>query len=311
MIGPPATRRPRQTIGRTISGGLFGLLTLASTPAGAQGRLRVIEDQTPIWRPGFFSAAAIVDAGTELDVLGRQGDWYEVHVPSTPGEPVDRGFVASSRVEPIGSERAVSARRNRNPRGLGRRPPVPQASGVAGFGKVTLEQFAASRAFSAVTGSPHGVWLGGGLQYRASTGLFASASLSRYSKVGERVATFEGVVYPLGVANRLTIIDYEAVAGLRRPVGTFYWYGGGGVGLYRAVEGPEGVGTTPEDSVSSSHTSFSVLGGIEKRIRPSIGVAFEGGWSVVPLAKASGAIGDLKESGLGGVRGGVKVILGR
>src|SRR5690242_18327866 len=111
---------------RTLTALLFALVMLAALPAGAQTRVRVLRDQTTIWRPGFVVVATVVKAGTELEVAGRQGTWYVVYLPSPPGTR-ERGLVAEDAVQPIGGTPARP--------GAGTAPPPQGAQPRGGFGQ--------------------------------------------------------------------------------------------------------------------------------------------------------------------------------
>ncbi|MFN7916993.1 MAG: hypothetical protein U0Q55_16740 [Vicinamibacterales bacterium] len=307
------TRMPRhrrfdsQILGWVI----FGVVTLLSSSAFAQARLRVLDDETPVWRPGFFSAAAIVDAGTELELVGRQGDWYEVRLPPKGGAPADGGFVAVSRVEVIGSAQSILTSRARMRRIAGGRARNPQMSGVSGSGEIGVERFSAAKAFRAVTGDARGIWVGVGANYRTSSGLFGGVSVLRASKSGERIVPFETSTYRVGISNRITLTAFEAVVGLRRPLGQLFWHTAVGAGVYRAVEGPEGAGTVPEDRMVSRHIGYKVIGGLEKRLARRLATVAECAWSLVPVGGTSGAMAATEESGLGGVRGSLKLVIGK
>ena len=67
---------------------------LVGVAASAQTRVKVIQDQTVIWDPGFTIVITTVQAGTELEVVGQRGTWYEVVLPIRSVSGQTTGFVA-------------------------------------------------------------------------------------------------------------------------------------------------------------------------------------------------------------------------
>src|SRR5690349_18302615 len=131
---------------------LFGLIIAAlllAAAADAQTVARVVRAQSTIYNPGFTTVAAVVPAGTELTVIGREGMWYRVLLPN-PETQRQFGFIAISQVE-IVSGTPPSAAPSRGAPATSPQPQRPRpatapqgrtastpagAGGLRGFGQV-------------------------------------------------------------------------------------------------------------------------------------------------------------------------------
>ncbi len=281
------------------------VLVLLAVPAFAQTRVRVIKDKATIWRSNFSVVAAVVAAGTELDVVGRQGPWYEVEVPFGP-DPRERGLIAANQVEAIGGAPAPgrhgAAVRTRT-------TPAPPTSGIGvrGFVELGYERLAAKQSFGALLGKSTGVWYGAGVEFREKGG-FLSVSVERFGKSGQRVFVYQGDVYPLGVSTRITITPLDATAGYRFGHGTVVPYVGGGAGEYFYRD--TSAFADPSENVSRHFPSYHALGGVEVR----------GGWLATAVEvqytrvhnDLAGGISDVyDEHDLGGVQARVKILFGK
>ena len=76
-------------------------LIAAAESLSAQSLVRTTQDDTTIWTLGIPTVAAIVPAGTELEVVARRGDWYEVVIPPPTTVAKRIGRVLASQVEPV------------------------------------------------------------------------------------------------------------------------------------------------------------------------------------------------------------------
>ena len=146
--------------------------------ADAQTRVRVIRDQTTIWRAGLITVATVVQKGAVLEVVARRGNWAR-------GGPCRRGggtratgvHCAVNRVErrSRANRRLQPAVRNVRNRGLepAPRPPVRPSLARRGAGAsqmLATDDSTAHRSFDAVLGQPGGLWCGGGAEIRRGPG---------------------------------------------------------------------------------------------------------------------------------------------
>src|SRR5258707_8442202 len=90
----------KATIRSHVSRAAFALALVfaVSISAAAQTQVRVIKDQATIWRRDAAIPATTVKAGTVLDVVGRDGDWFIVLVPPEYGGSGEAGGVAALQV---------------------------------------------------------------------------------------------------------------------------------------------------------------------------------------------------------------------
>jgi hypothetical protein len=294
-----------------ILGALAGT-AVAQTPS----RVRVTTDQTIIWRPGFLSQAEIVKAGTELDVVSHQGNWYEVVLPSNVAPDRQLGFIAASRVEVIA--------------GSALKPPItsvvtqpgpgkltkealrarPGRTGFQGFAQGGYNRFTAEESFAAVFGRADGVFFGGGGEFRGRNGTFVQGAVQIFRRTGERAFVLDGTVLPTGIPETITIVPIEFTVGYRRfGRGGAAPYVGGGLGLQLYTEVSPLL--DPSEEVDDQFTSYHVLGGVEWRSGRWLGTAVEAQYTHVPNALTGGLAADLDERNLGGVQVRFKLLMGR
>ena len=312
------------TTGRSIAIATICMVACAA-PLSAQTRVRVTQDDTTIWTLGVPTVAAIVPAGTELEVVSRRGDWYEVVIPPPTTVAKRMGRVLASQVEPVASSPAtppaVAPAPDRPPAAPGpsqvpdRRPIVSSAGpaaavprGIQGFGQVGYGRFLAGESFDAVFDSPDAFWFGGGVRYGFGR-TFVQGSVERFRKTGERVFVFENEVFPLGLEDTITLMPIAITAGYYFPKRTMLPYLGAGIGRYFVTEKAEFA--EPGDDVKREHMSYHVLGGVEWTYSRLLAFAVEGDFTHVPDALDAGVAPLFNESNLGGFQIRVRVVVGR
>lgn len=292
------------------------LLMASASLASAQprARVRVTTDRATIWRPGFTTMATIVSAGTILDVVSRQGDWYEVLLPPTGGTGETTGMIYAGRVElvagsPEPPRRAPSQTQPaREPTSEPSEFEEETAVGVRGFGSFGYDWISAHKAFDAVLGHSGGVVFGAGGQVRWKRLVF-EGSVERFRQTGERVfVTDTGDVFKLGIPDTITLVPITATVAYRLSGHGAVPYVGGGIGQYRYTE--ESQFADPAENVEEHFTGYHVLGGIEWR-NGLVATAFEVQYTHVPDAFSSGVASVFNEHNLGGVQARVKILVGR
>jgi opacity protein-like surface antigen len=297
------------------------MLALNSSTAFAQSQVRVLKDQSTIWRRAAAIVATTVKSGTLLDVAGREGDWYVVVIPDAVfvGE---LGLIAASQVEIVGggvappqAPRAVQPPAGQRPvapaqtRPPSPRSPAPRPVEVFGFGALGYGSWLARDTFSAVLGSSNAPMFGGGVQVRFG-GLFIEGSVERFEKTGARVFVDGGDVFNLGIADTVRIIPITATVGYRHAGRNFTPYVGGGLGTYLYKETSDFADAS--ENLSEHFTSYHLLGGVEFASRAWVRAALEVEYTTVPRALGtSGASAAFDEHNLGGVHGRLKVMFGR
>ena len=278
---------------------MFWALAGFAVSASAQTNVRVTHDRTTIWTADFTETAAVVRAGTILTVLRRNGDWYEVRVPTPAG---GSGWVLKSNVDTNTSAPRPVAR----PTALVMTP--PRKLGIVGFGQFGYVRFAAERSFSAILGTPGGGFYGGGAEVRV-TNAFLSASVERFEKTGQRILVVDGEVFSLGIPDTVTMTPIAVSAGWRIPHERATPYFGGGVGriLYRE----QASFTESSENIRAQYASYHVLGGVEFR-NEWVATAFELQYTRAPQTiGVGGASAAFQETNLGGVVARIKVLVGR
>jgi hypothetical protein len=305
--------KPRETgfVARHV--GRLGLLAvllvgLLSSPAFAQTTVSVVRDQVTIWQAGFTAPAVIVKAGTQLEVVGRQGAWYEVVLPGgRPGAPRVTGFVAVIQVQPVAGTPPpdTASARARRAQSQG----TSDGFGVTAFGQGAYGWFNASKSFKAVTGEEGGWWYGGGVEVRLPMGIFVSGSFERYDKTGQRVFVSGGTTYQLGIPDTIRITPVTGTIGYRIGHGHDIPYVGVGGGRYLYRE-TSAVGSSSQ-TVDQSFPAYHVLVGFESRHTRWVSTAIEAQYTHVPNA-LSGLVADaFSEHNLGGAQVRLKVRVGR
>jgi opacity protein-like surface antigen len=182
--------------------------------------------------------------------------------------------------------------------------------GFADFGSTT---FQATESFNAVLGRNRGSVFGGGAEAVLPQRIFLSLRASRFRRTGERVFTFSGQRFKLGIPTTVTVTPLEFGGGYRFDYG---WrvvpYAGAGIGWHRYEE----TSRFAEDAenVKERFSGYQILGGAEIRVLRWIAAAGEAQWTTVPDAFGSdpnGVSHEFGESNLGGVTVRIKLIVGR
>jgi hypothetical protein len=283
----------------------------ATVSALAQTQVRVTRDQATIWRRDARIPATQVKAGTILDVVEREGDWYIVLIPSTSGGAGETGMIAVALVEPVaGAPRTATPTQPRPPAP----PPRPRANvptkgfELFGTGHVGVTSWLAHDTFAAVTGRSFGPMYGGGLDVRFRRNLFIQAAAEWYQKKGQRVFVSDGQVFDLGISDTVRVIPTWATFGYRQSYRTGTVYGGAGAGLYLYKETSDFA--DPGEDIDKRFASYNALLGFEFG-RGSVRSAVEVQFTSVPNGLGdSGASAAYGERNLGGVQFRLKVLLG-
>jgi opacity protein-like surface antigen len=312
---------------------IVALACAAAGTAGAQERaaagqpapseVRVVKDRTTIWNRNPSMVLAVVKAGTVLRAVAREDRWIEVLVPPKEGGRGNTGFVLAAHVEHVAGTPDIPVRQGRrsesmwDERGAGRRAAArrpqaqPPAIGIRGFAVGSYGFFQAKDSFEAIFGNAWQPLYGGGAQLVIHDRLFVEGSFEQFKKTGQRVVVSDGKVFPLGIADRVTINPLTVSAGYRfRSAHNLVTYAGGGVGSYRFRETSDF--SDPSENVDERHTSYHALGGAEFAASRWVSTAFEVQYTSVPKALGvPGVSGELGETNLGGVSLRVKVLVGR
>ena len=277
------------------------LLCAGTVAAQTVPVVRVKSDQTLVWRPGFFVPLTSVNAGTELVVVSRQGDWYEVRLPST-----EIGFIAASQVELIGTIRPPETPGSPSPT----RPEASAAdSGWRGFGQLGLRWFSATQSYNAIFGQPGGLWFGGGAEFRAQRGWFVNGSVQGFHNTGERVFVLDEDISNLGVADTVTIVPIVFTGGYRWRHRRTATYLAGGIGSYFYKEHTEF--DDPANLATEQFVSYHLVGGFEWRNTSWLSTAAEVEYAHVPNALTGGLSDAFNEHNLGGIEARVKFVFGK
>lgn len=283
----------------------------SAAPARAQSQVRVNDEQTTIWRPGFTIVAEIVSAGTVLDVAGKTGSWYEVELPG--GNRRDAtGFIAMSRVTPLDRNpiRTPSRRdSSRTSASSTSEHDVRERYAVRLFVQGGYGRFTAKNTFDAVLGSRDGGWFGGGVQVRVPSGLFAEVAVDRFQKVGSRVFVLNGEVFDLGTEDKLRMVPVTAAAGYRLSIGRYVPYASVGAG--RVFLRETSPGAREGENVDARFAFYQAIVGLEVPASRVAAVAFEAQYSTTPDALDAGAGLLFGERDLGGVQFRAKLLFGR
>jgi hypothetical protein len=284
------------------------MLSLGSSAALAQSRVRVSGDGVTIWRRDAPAiVATTVKAGTVLEVVGQEPGWYLVLIPRLDGNTGEVGRLVASQAEvvdagPASLDPAASSQR----RGPSSRTARVE---VLGFGDLAYGTWLARDTFDAILGSANALLYGGGVQARFRH-LFIEGTVERFQKAGTRVFVDQGRVFTLGIADTVRVIPIAATVGYRHPVRRVTLYAGGGVGtyLYKETSDFAAASENPDQALASYH----VLAGVESVERRLVRVAFEVQFTTVPGALGgSGTSAAFNEHNLGGVQARVKVLVGR
>lgn len=196
-----------------------------------------------------------------------------------------------------------------------RRSPPPRATPSVSLRPllvVTAQNFAAAESFKAVFGRPLQPFFGGGLDVAFRSGLYIDATASRFKKTGQRAFHFNGKLFGLGVPLTVTETPLEVTVGYRHqvPRSRVVPYLGGGLGIYRYQEAPDG--NDPSDNVDLRHAGYLAVGGVEFRVNSWVGLSGDLQYTRVPGILGAGGISkEVDENNLGGVALRFRAIVGR
>ena len=285
-----------------------------SAAAQTQTQVRVVRDQAIIWRREARIPITTVKAGTMLDVVGREDEWYIVRVPPESGGTGETGMIAASQVEsaPGTSSRINAPRGQTMQRTAAQRPVITPSRPVEifGFGQVALTTWLAHDAFNAVLGHSIAPLFGGGVEVHLRDRVFIEGGVEWFQQTGQRVFVSDGQVFKLGIRDTVRVIPVTFTAGYRHRLRTMTPYVGGGVGTYMYKETSDFSDSS--ENVSQNFVSYHALAGVELSTHGIWRTALEVQYTTVPNALGpSGAGAAFGESNLGGVQFRFKVMAGR
>jgi hypothetical protein len=192
-------------------------------------------------------------------------------------------------------------------------PVAAQGVDIKGYGMVGAMNFSASESFDAVLGSSSGTIFGGGAEVGLPWGgLYFGVGAWRYSNEGERVFVSGSDVFPLEIPLTVEITPVELTAGWRfkQVSSRLVPYVGGGWSSYAYKETSE-FSDAGED-VDDRFNGFHILGGVEFRATPWLGIGGEIAFSNVPDALGAGGVSaEFDEDNLGGTSYRLKISIGR
>jgi opacity protein-like surface antigen len=193
---------------------------------------------------------------------------------------------------------------------------VTRHIGVQGMALAGVNWLSASKSLEASGLSTKPLEIGGGVQVtNIWHDLFAQVNISRLSSDGER--TFvddDGTSFPLGIPLSVKATYFDVTAGwkvlqARESGPPLLSYFGGGVGRVRYEE--RSPFALPGDDVDTTGTSYHIVGGIEVKVRPWLGIAGEIRYRWVPnLLGEGGTSAALDENDFGGLNAGAGVTVG-
>jgi hypothetical protein len=193
-------------------------------------------------------------------------------------------------------------------------PAAAQGIDIRGYGLFGGTTFAASESFEAVLGSAGGPVFGGGAEVGLPVGgLYFGVGAWRYSDDGERVFVTDRQVFPLGIPVSVEITPIEITGGwrFRGFSSRIVPYAGGGWSTV-AYKETSSFAAAGED-VDERFSGYHLLGGVDVRLTPWLGIAGELAWSSVPDALGGpGSVSEqFDERDLGSTSYRVKISLGR
>jgi hypothetical protein len=285
----------------------IALLVGVSASVAAQGRvrIRVTRDQSIIWNMSSLTPITTVQSGTELEVIGREREFFIVRVPPSGSRTATIGRIAIAQVTVI---EGVAPTRDTRPPDI---VSIPQPGiEVFGFGQVGLQRWQAKDTFAAVLGSAQAPMFGAGGQVRVRGQILVEGSIDYFKKDGERVFVSDGEVFKLGIRDTVRIVPVSMTVSYRERAGRFAYYAGGGFGMYLYKEDSDFA--DPAENISERFTSYHVVGGVELGSLSVLKTAFEVQYTTVPDALGtSGASKSFGENNLGGLQVRVKLLVGR
>jgi opacity protein-like surface antigen len=272
---------------------------------------------------------AIVPKGALLEILEKRGDWYMVRLSpdargvrltgyihstlvlvqpaSAPGGPSPAPQVGKAPIPPpsAGAKPPAASQKTST-----RRPRRPLPFAPRGFLAVGSESFRASQSLTAMFGDASGGVVGGGAEVSFARRFFIQVSAGRTRMVGQRVFVFGGEVFPLGLADTVTLTPVDVTGGYRFSLGRrFTPYAGGGLGSLSFKE--ESAFADGAEDVNGRFLSYHIMGGVEFTIHKWIAVAAEIRVRSVPNAIGKdGVSAEFHEPNLGGTAIMFRILLG-
>jgi opacity protein-like surface antigen len=303
-------------------------LALAPAPGAAQGTpqaepslgylVRVRADNAPIYAQADTRSPVVARSqpGDVLVVIGKEDAWFKVRLlrerrigPSGP----DSGYIQAAAVAVAGpgASPGIAARPGG---GTGQSPKAPAGAAARWqprlYGVLAAQSFTAKSSFSGIFGSSTGVFFGGGLDLSVGRNLLVMLGVTYFQKTGQRAFAYNGQVFQLGIADRISITPFDLDVVYRfRNVKHVVPYIGAGIGavLYRETSDNSGAG----DDVSTTGTGFQVLGGVEWPVARRLSIAVEGQYQGVRgVLGTTGISQSLNEHDLGGISARVRLIFG-
>jgi opacity protein-like surface antigen len=190
-------------------------------------------------------------------------------------------------------------------------PASAQAVSFRPFFVVTGEQLAAKSSFDAVLGGSFQPFLGGGVSVVLAHGVWVDLAISRFEKTGQRAFDNNGQIFQLGIPLTIAITPIEVSGGYRFRTRPRLWtYLGAGVGSYGYDESSSDA--IAADNVSTRHTGFLLVGGVEGRIQKWISLSGDVQYThVTGILGTAGISKDLGENDLGGIGIRFRVLVGK
>jgi hypothetical protein len=293
-------------IQRTVLSALMTSITamFLASPVMAQtgATVRITRATVVLEAPrGDSIPVASVSVGDVLEVLDRQGNWYQVSAPDTATGKTkwDRGWIHASTVELTGT--------------LPGGPEAPRLPGrlqIRGFAQTGGTLFAARDSFDTILGSPFGFQYGGGGQVVFPNGLFAQVSVDRFRETGSRVLVSGTQIFTLDLPAQITVTPVLLSAGYRSASHRRYApYVGAGIGWHTLTEHSPALLAT--ERITERKIGYHVLGGVELPLARWVSLAGEARWATVPKALGeTGVSAVFGEDDLGGTTFSFKFIVG-
>ncbi len=205
----------------------------------------------------------------------------------------------------------AAAQARRVPPPPARRNTTPLVS-LRPFFVATLQNFAAKETFKAVFGRQVQPFFGAGLDIAFRNGMFVDATVSHFSKTGQRVFRFNGTNFPLGIPLTVTETPLEATVGYRhqKARSNVIPYVGGGIGSYGYQE--IGQGDDSSEAVDLRDVGVLAVGGVEFRMGRWVGFSGDLQYTHVGGILGTGGVSKAaNENDLGGLAVRFRVIVGR
>lgn len=279
----------------------------ASVAAQDRVRVRVTRDQSIIWNMSSLTPITTVQSGTELEVVGREREFFIVRVPPSGSRIATIGRIAIAQVALI---EGVAPTRDTRPPDIDTDSIPEPVIQVFGFGQVGLQRWSAKDTFAAVLGSAQAPMFGAGVQARIRGQIVVEGSVDYFKKNGERVFVSDGEVFKLGIRDTVRVIPVSITVSYRAHARRFAYYGGVGFGKYLYKEDSDFA--DPAENISARFTSYHVVGGLELGALSVMRTALEVQYTTVPDALGtSGASKSFGENNLGGLQVRVKLLVGR